>query len=293
MRKIVILLFIGLSFPFARANAWLGYFDDSQAVLKRASENAQLWRSVGLNGELNGSSEKDGSLYLRFGGENTLDASAPLAEYDISADIISTKARQTASTSAEISLKLIDKDLYVALRNDAKFGTFDLSGFKDKWIKFALREVSRTKIEKGQSEKIKQAFWSDGVLVIVDESGFDLSRYHFRVAFDPAHWKQFIKDYSAITGRTMSEAEVASSIESIKSIKGEVWIGRWSKEFSRIALHSSAKGMNWTADVKFDTLNPQVKVEIPSDSKDFESVLQEQLSRSLPNNVRLQVKMKP
>jgi hypothetical protein len=176
--------------------------------------------------------------------------------------------------------RVIDKNLYLKF-NNLNLGFIDLSFLSNQWIKIDIE-----KEENINPEKIKnynKEFAKSKILRPVEYLGEEkidtIRTNHYKFKLDKDEFKRLLSENG---NKKLSENEI-KNIENLDKTSGEIWIGKKDYLPYRLKLlilyeekskNEISSGTS-TVDIYFKNYNKPVQIDIPSQSKSIEEVMQE------------------
>jgi hypothetical protein len=185
--------------------------------------------------------------------------------------------------------RVIDKNLYLKF-NNLNLGFIDLSFLSNKWIKIDIEEIAKEenvdfeKIKKSNEEFFKSKLFRP-TEYLGEEKIDAIKTNHYKFKIDKDEFKRLLSEDGSIK---LSENEISDIIRDLDKTSGEVWIGKKDYLPYRLKLltlyernseNENSSGTS-TIDIYFKNYNKPVQIDIPSQSKTIEEVMQELFNSS-------------
>lgn len=197
-----------------------------------------------------------------------------------------------------LDVKTVEKTVFFfRLRDIPDLGAFDLSTFKDQWIKFDLKELESQygwKVEQldkplsaEQEAKAQEIVKETKALLITQKLGTEtldgFETFHYAYEIDKDQLVEMIVRLSAVQGDLASEKEVQQLKEIMKDLgpmTGELWIDTSSWYLRRMTLEMSVDDNSdeyegtVSLDIKMAKFNEPVDVVLPTDALTIPQVME-------------------
>jgi len=247
------------------------------------------------------------SVLIKFNGSSdNQDPQNFKSDNSLDINLISGTLSETIQTQINFSLdlKMVNKLIYVKLKNLPKSKPFDLTFLEDQWIKIdSEKDLKLTKLEEKvnkelstteQAEKIKSIFEESKVFQITEKLPSEkiegVNVYHYKFIIDKEGLKQFIIETNeALMEKMLSEKEVLELEKTINNAidlyEGEIWIGKKDLLPHKIFVNLKTKGTEkekeeaiLTFTASFKDFNQPVQLEAPIKTKTLQEVMGEVFS---------------
>lgn len=269
-------------------------------------------------------SEKASNFSINFSGKRDigdLNNLKELCTFNIRTDALKELTQEESVFGSEV--RIIDKVVYVNLNNLPNLEFFDLSLLSNQWIKIdteviknqlglenfeeQIKEAQKQQeLTPEQVEKIKQIVEQAKVFKITEkltsENIEGVSTHHYKFLIDKNELKKLIVDIikivdigKVVLDKTLTDEELAEfdkefdkGLEVIKTLDGEIWIGKKDylpyKILLTLEIEETAESETagrLTTTMSFKNYNKLVQIDTPSPVKNIEEVLTQLFSEFL------------
>lgn len=310
-KKLLIVLGVILALLLAGAGTVFALYNNPDKVLGDALSKVLLAENLSGKGGLR-VSDDDGSATIGFDFQGN-DQTGYTLNADIKSRINDTPFEMTAafiaSKEGDVYFKVSNvRDALQNLEGLVESGRFDtvIALVDNKWIKVPAEDLERDKDRANIQEcvaKIDQEIKRNGSLstevrdayranpfFVIDstlkpESVNGVDSLHYKLRIDTAALRTFITDakqtelYKKIQACDkefeLDENDIAESLKDSGKADIQVWIGRWSHEFTRVKVAGSGED-KMTYDLTLEPrFNQPVNVTVPAEATPFKTVQQE------------------
>lgn len=207
--------------------------------------------------------------------------------------------------SFDLDIKSIDQTIYFRLNKLPDLRIFDLSSLADYWFKIDVESIgesfgienidelmNKQKLSSGQMEEMNQAFCQSEIIEVTkelaNEKVKEINAYHYEFLVDLDNLRNLIIETNEIAqGEPATEEEIVEldeSLQTIKSINGEIWIGKKDLLPYKIFLEIETKETDiysyagqMTMALSLKNYNQPMQIEAPP-AVDLEEMLEELFS---------------
>ena len=227
-----------------------------------------------------------GSLILAFDG--VVDIEKDLA-YDMAGSV---KYKVGDSTELKVvgDIKYLDNKMYFQLSEVPNTQIADLSQLRGTWYKFDFADLSlapqdlskkESKVDEKVNKKMRKLIQSTDFLDVVKDNGkVDLNGrevFHYEVKLNASEVEKFMREATEIVeDRKLTdeeETEMEKTIQSMKDLTGQVWIGEDDNLLYRlevgVQIENEQGQMRYDIAADFDNFDEKVEIKEPSDVRDF------------------------